>query len=117
MKTEHIGVNSENYIFKELMKLSYSDMDYLMSQFLSIIGEEGVDKANDLAYEAMEAAVEYLVSKADECKVSNGEIACMWVIISLSAGLSFLGECEQAAIHTEIAKLDLDFLDEEKSNE
>ena len=117
MKAEHIGVNSDNYIFKELMKLSYSDMDDLVGHFLSVIGEEGVDKANDLAYEAMGAAVEYLVSKADECKVSNGEIACMWVIISLSAGLSFLGECEQAAIYAEIAELDLDFLNEEKPDE
>ena len=99
------------------MKLSYSDMHELIEHFTHIIGESGVDKANLLAYEAMGAAAEYLVSKADEYKVSNGEIACMWIIMSISAGLSFLGECEQAAIQMEIAKLDLDFLEEEKSDE
>ena len=114
MKKDKLTIDSDNYLFKELMKLSFQDINELLEEFVDVIGEDKVELANKLGYKVMDSMLDSLIETVDKDeRINNGVIACMWLFVAISSGLCFIGECERAHAYREIQKLDMDFLEEE----
>lgn len=114
MEKDSLVIDSNNYLFKELMKLSFEDFNDLTNVFAEIIGEDKVELANTLGYKVMDMMIDNLIKIFEEDnRINNGVIACMWLFVALSSGLCFVGECERAHTYKEIQDLDLDFLEED----
>ena len=114
MKKDKLTIDRNNYLFKELMKLSFQDVNDILEEFVDVIGEDKVELANDLGFKVMDSMTDNLIEIVDKDeRINNGVVACMWLFVAISSGLCFIGECERAHAYREIQKLDLDFLEED----